>query len=211
MNKNIFGFLFIYVFLIYIVGYLLYTYAPFTRFITYIANIDLMANVLATNFPDYFKLSYNIEPESIIGYISFNIITLISLSGIFLYGLQLTLIGHSNIVSFRSMILVSIITFTLPTMLIPYITKHVKSFVHHIALNYIEGEHLEKSEETKEIKLTDEVINKIAIFISIGVAVGFIFLEGYVIENHVHKHNFSAKGRRIFGKKHDNPLENLFK
>ena len=44
-----------------------------------------------------------------------------------------------------------------------YITKKVKSFVHHIALNYIEGEHLEKSEETKEIKLTDEVINKIAI------------------------------------------------
>ena len=66
-------------------------------------------------------------------------------------------------------------------------------------------------EETKEIKLTDEVINKIAIVISIGVAVGFIFLEGYVIENHVHKHNFYAIGRRIFGKIHDNPLENLFK
>lgn len=211
MEKQIFGFIFMYFFVIYAISYYLYTYAPFTRFITYLANVDLIANVLATNFPDYFKLAYNIDPESIIGYLSFNIITLLALSGIFLYGLQLKLIGHSNTISFRSMIVVSIITFTLPTMLIPYLTKYIKKGAEHIALHYIEGEHIKQSEKTQEKLLTEQAINKISVAISIAIAVAFIFTEGYVIENLIHKHNFKAKGRRLFGDKHENPLESLFK
>ena len=83
MNKIIIGFAFIYGIVLTCIPYYLYKFSIFTNFITYIANVDLIANVLATNFPDYFKLVYNITPESIVGYISFNIITLIALSGIF--------------------------------------------------------------------------------------------------------------------------------
>ncbi len=211
MEKQIFGFIFIYIFIIYSICYYLYEYAPFTRFITYLANVDLISNVLATNFPDYFKLTYNVSPDSLIGYLSYNIITLIALSGIFLYGLQLKLVGYSDNITFRSMIVVSIVTFTLPTMLIPYLTKYFKKISENIALHYIKGEHIKYSEKTKEKVLTDETINRISIVISISIALGFIFTEGFIIENLVQKHNYSSKGRRVFGNRHENPLEFLFK
>ena len=211
INKEIIGFIFVYVIILYTIPLMLYKYAPFTRFITFLANVDLMANVLSTNHPEYFKHVYNIEPESIIGYISFNIITLISLSGIFLYGLQLKLIGFSNSTTFKSMIAVAIITFTLPTMLIPYLTKYFKTLSHHTALHYIDGEHKKKDDRTKEIKLTNKAIKHIAIVVSSLIALGFIFIEGYIIENVIHKKDFTADGRRVFGKRYKNPLESLFK
>lgn len=211
MEKQIFGFIFIYIFVIYSICHYLYKYAPFTRFITYLANVDLISNVLATNFPDYFKLAYNIGPESLIGYLSYNIITLLALSGIFLYGLQLKLIGYNDNITFRSMIVVSIVTFTLPTMLIPYLTKYIKKGAEHIALHYIEGEHIKQSEKTQEKILTDEAINRISIVISISIALGFIFTEGFIIENLLQKHIYTSKGRRVFGNRHENPLEFLFK
>lgn len=211
MEKQIFGFLFIYIVVVYSICHYLYKYAPFTRFITYLANVDLICNVLATNFPDYFKLVYNVSPESLIGYLSYNIITLLALSGIFLYGLQLKLIGYSDNITFRSMIVVSIVTFTLPTMLIPYLTKFVKKISEKIALHYIEGEHIKYSDKKKEKVLTNQTINRISIVISISIALGFIFAEGYIIENLVQKHNYTAKGRRVFGNRHENPLESLFK
>ena len=211
MEKQIFGFFFTYIIIIYSISHYLYRYAPFSRFITYIANVDLIANVLSTNFPDYFKLVYNSSPESIIGYMSFNIISLIALSGVFLYGLQLKLIGYSNIITFRSMIVVAIITYTLPTMLIPYLTKYLKKMIEYLALHYIEGEHIKQSDETQEKLLTEEAINRISVVISISIAIGFIFTEGYVIENLIQTHNYTAKGRRVFGDRHDNPLNSLFK
>jgi hypothetical protein len=211
MEKQIFGFIFIYFFAIFCVCYYLYKYSPFIRFITYLANVDLIANVLATNFPEYFKLAYNIEPDSVIGYISYNIISLIALSGIFLYGLQLKLIGYSDIITFRSMIVVSITTYTLPTMLIPYLTKYFKKLSENIALQFINLDNIRHSEKKKVTVLTDETINRISIFISISIALTFIFIEGFIIEHLVHKHNYTANGRRIFGSKHNNPLESLFK
>jgi len=211
MNEEALGFFIVYGFVICLIPYIMYHYAPFTFFITYLGNIDLICNVLVTNFPDYFKHTYNTSPESIYGYLSFNIISLISLSGIFLYGLQMKLIGHSDRVSFRSMILISIITFTLPTLLIPYLTKYTKKASKHVALKYIKGKHLTKDETTNEIKLTDEIINKITIIVSGVIALSFIIIEGVVIDNMIHKYHFSTKGRRVFGHRHDNPLENLFK
>ena len=75
MDKSIIGFIIIYGFVLTILPYFLYNHIRFTRFITYVANVDLIANVLATNHPEYFKHAYNIDSESIIGYISFNIIS----------------------------------------------------------------------------------------------------------------------------------------
>tara|TARA_X000001036_G_C20673788_1_gene803393 strand:- start:431 stop:1069 length:639 start_codon:yes stop_codon:yes gene_type:complete len=211
LNKEIIGFLFVYVIILYIIPVLLYRYVPFTRFITYLANVDLIANVLATNQPEYFKHAYNTDSESITGYISYNIITLIALSGIFLYGLQLKLIGYSNSSTFKSMIAVSIITFTLPTMLIPYLTNYFKKLSHYVALHYIDGEHKTNDEKKDEKKLTNNTIKHISIVISSLIALGFIFMEGYIIENVIHKHDFTAKGRRVFGTRYKNPLESLFK
>ena len=211
MEKVIIGYIIIYGVFLVIIPNILYKYFPFTQFITYVANVDLIANVLATNFPEYFETTYNPESHSLIGYISFNIITLFALSGIFLYGLQLKLIGHSDIVSFRSMIAVSVITFTLPTLLIPYLTKHFTKLSNHIAKHYIDGDHKTKHETEDEMILTDEAVKLIYLIVSCFIALFFIIAEGYFIEHYIQKHNYTSKGKRIFGTKHNNPLESLFK
>ena len=211
MNKIIIGFFIVYVIILYVIPHLLYKFAKFTTFITYIANVDLIANVLATNIPDYFKYTYNDQSKSLLGYLSFNILSLYSLSGIFLYGLQLKLVGHNNSTAFKSMIAVSIITFTLPTLLIPYLTRYIKKHTKHIAKNYIKGRHIEVNEENNEIKLTNEAINYISIIVSSVIALLFILLEGYYIENYIHKETSIKKGIRVFGTRHNNPLETLFK
>ena len=210
MEKIIIGFVIIYGMVITLIQNMLYKYFIFTGFITYIANVDLISNVLATNFPDYFKLTYNTNPKSIIGYISYNIITLYALSGIFLYGLQLKLMGHNDLISFRSMIAVSVITFTLPTMLIPYFTKKCTNLINYIALNHIEGDHKTKNKINNEYILTNKTSKLISVIVSSFIAISFILVEGFFIENYIHKHKYNFK-KRVFGKKRQNPLEILFK
>ena len=211
MEETIIGFVIIYGIVIIIIPHILYNYFPFTHFITYISNVDLISNVLSTNFPEYFKLTYDPNTTSMLGYISFNIITLYSLSGIFLYGLQLKLIGHNDIVSFRSMIAVSVITFTLPTLLIPYLTKQFTKIAHHIALDHIDGDHKKEDEDTNETILREDTIKIISITVSSCIAIFFILIEGYFIENYLQTHKYDTKGKRVFGNKHNNPLETLFK
>lgn len=211
MDKSILGFIIIYGIILTILPYLLYNYSRFTRFITYVANVDLIANVLATSFPKYFKNAYDTKTTSFTGYLSYNFITLYALSGIFLYGLQLKLVGYSDTVSFKSMLAVSIITFTLPTLLIPYLTHYLNILSKHIALYYIKREHKTKDEAKQEIKLTNEVIDNITIIVSIVIASLFIIVEGYIIENFIHKHDIPMKDKRVFGYKHNNPLEFMLK
>ena len=212
MNKSIIGFIIIYGSVLTIIPFLLYNYSRFTRFITYVANVDLIANVLATSFPKYFKNAYDTKTSSFTGYLSYNFITLYALSGIFLYGLQLKLVGHNNSIAFKSMIAVSIITFTLPTLLIPYLTHYLNKLSKHIATNYIKEKHKSKDETNQEIKLTDDVIDNISIIISMLIAIIFILIEGYIIENFIHRDDIiPLKGKRVFGYKHNNPLEIMFK
>jgi hypothetical protein len=109
------------------------------------------------------------------------------------------------------MIAVSIITFTLPTLLIPYLTRYIKKQAKHIAKNYIKGRHIEVNEENNEIKLTNEAIDYISIIVSSAIALLFILLEMHFIENYIHKDTITKKGVRVFGKRHNNPLESLFK
>ena len=128
-----------------------------------------------------------------------------------MYGLQLKLVGYSDAVSFKSMLAVSIITFTLPTLLIPYLTHYLNILSKHIALYYIKREHKTKDEAKQEIKLTNEVIDNITIIVSIVIASLFIIVEGYIIENFIHKHDIPMKDKRLFGYKHNNPLEFMLK
>ncbi len=211
MNKNIIGFAIVYIIILYVIPHILYKFAKFTSFITYIANVDLLANVLATNIPSYFKYTYDNESKTLLGYLSFNIISLYALSGIFLYGLQLKLVGHNNTIAFKSMIAVSIITFTLPTLLIPFLTRYIKKQTKHIATYYIKGKHVKVDETNNEIKLTDEAVDHISIIVSSVIALLFILVEGYFIEHFIHKDIISKKGLRVFGIRHNNPLETLFK
>ena len=54
-NKNdVIGFLSLYLIFVFLIPYLTFNYMSFEMFITYFANVDIIANVLSVNYPDYF-------------------------------------------------------------------------------------------------------------------------------------------------------------
>jgi len=127
--KTVIGvFVMIGIVLIYI-PYYLFVAAHKTLFLTYFANVDIVANILSINFPQYFDKIYNIDPTGISQYITYNAISLIALSGIFLHGISYKNKGeYSDISILLIMVLMSIITWTLPTQLIPYLERKTKEY-----------------------------------------------------------------------------------
>lgn len=126
--KEILGFIIIYALVLVYIPYYLYFNAHSTIFLTYFSNVDIVANILSINFPKYFSSIYNIDPTGIYQYISYNIISLVALSGIFINGLGLKNNNHSDVSILVTMIIMSIITWTLPTQLIPYLEKKFKQY-----------------------------------------------------------------------------------
>jgi hypothetical protein len=126
--KQCFGFCIIYGLVLIVIPYYLFRNSSMAIFLTYFANVDIVANNLVINFPSYFSHIYNIKPVSAFDYISYNIISLFALSGIFIYGIY-----HKNNTNLSdldilfAMIVMSIITWTLPTNLIPYIFTKIKN------------------------------------------------------------------------------------
>lgn len=121
------GFLIIYGLVLIVIPYYLYRNSSFAIFLTYFANVDIIANNLVISYPSYFSHIYNIKPSSVFDYFSYNIITLVALSGIFMYGLDHknnTTLSDVNILF--SMVIMSIITWTLPTNLLPYLFNKFK-------------------------------------------------------------------------------------
>lgn len=145
-KKEIKGFLILYVLIILIIPYFLRRYTPFALFATYFANIDIIANILSLNFPAYFHHFYDpIHRHSIGQYLSFNLISIISLSGIFLVGLRH---DSKNIEEkIAIMIIMSIITWTLPTEGLPLLNKKADEYL--IDLGYLKDKDKEKNKETK--------------------------------------------------------------
>lgn len=126
--KETLGFIIIYFIVICFISYYLYYNAHSTLFLTYFSNVDIVANILSINFPSYFSSIYNIDPKTIFQYISYNIISIVALSGIFINGLGLKNENHSDMSILVSMIIMSIITWTLPTQLIPYLENKFKEY-----------------------------------------------------------------------------------
>ena len=59
-----------------------------SRYLLPISNVDIVANLLAINFPDYFIKWYSVYNDSLRGYLSFNIAGVVALAGIFTFGLN---------------------------------------------------------------------------------------------------------------------------
>lgn len=126
--KKIIGFLITYVIVLFYIPYYLYFNASDTVFITYFANVDIVANILSVNFPEYFKAFYDIEPSTVLHYISFNVIGIVALTGIFTHGISLkNKKRYSDISILITLIIMSVVTWTLPTQLIPYMVSQVKT------------------------------------------------------------------------------------
>jgi hypothetical protein len=170
MNKPFIGFIFTYVIVLFYIPYYLYFYAHNTLFLTYFANVDIVTNILSINFPDFFKNVYDINPTNIHQYISYNIISIVALSGIFIHGISLKNNNiYSDISILITLIIMSIITWTLPTQLIPYLVKYIKN----------------------TYKINDTSYD---VIITTIISLFFIFLEGILIhlivdKNILFKHN----------------------
>ena len=121
------GFMLLYILVIFVVPYILFHHASFEVFVTYFANVDIVANLLAINFPDYFIKWYSVYNDTLRGYISFNTISVIALSGIFYFGL--TARGRTRRERWAIMIIMSIVTWTLPTLGIPYMNNRIEQFL----------------------------------------------------------------------------------
>lgn len=127
--KNAVGFIVIYVFVLVVIPRHIYNNFDIAIFLTYFANVDIIANNLAINFPSYFDEIYDIHPKTIFENISYNIISLVALSGIFIYGLNSK--NNSNLSDVDilvAMVIMSIVTWTMPTQLIPYLFDNVKKW-----------------------------------------------------------------------------------
>lgn len=127
--KNAVGFIVIYVFVLVVIPRHIYNNFDIAIFLTYFANVDIIANNLAINFPSYFNEIYDIHPKTIFENISYNIISLVALSGIFIYGLNSK--NNSNLSDVDilvAMVIMSIVTWTMPTQLIPYLFDNVKKW-----------------------------------------------------------------------------------
>jgi hypothetical protein len=132
-RNDIIGFLILYIIFVFIIPYLLFHHASFKLFVTYFANVDIIANILAVNYPDYFIKWYSFFNVSLRGYLSFNIISIVALSGIFYFGIKD--IKRSPYERLAIMIIMSIVTWTLPTLGIPYINNKIEEFLQKININ----------------------------------------------------------------------------
>ena len=127
--KNAVGFIVIYVFVLVVIPRHIYNKFDIAIFLTYFANVDIIANNLAINFPSYFNEIYDIHPKTIFENISYNIISLVALSGIFIYGLtSKNNTNLSDVDILVAMVIMSIVTWTMPTQLIPYLFDNVKKW-----------------------------------------------------------------------------------
>ena len=148
IKKSILGFVILFIFVILVVPYYLRKYAPFAIFVTYFANIDIIANILAINFPAHFHHFYDPINQTTIGqYLSYNLISIIALSGIFFVGLHDDKVNKEE--RFAVMIIMSIITWTLPTQGLPYLNTKIDNYLNK------EGE---LSEDNKRLKVLITVI-----------------------------------------------------
>ena len=155
MIKTLGGFVTLYGIILSLIPYYLYNNANYSIFLTYFANVDIVCNVLAINYPHIFKQFYNPDFKTFPGFLSFNAISLTALSGIFIHGIYYCSKNVNKHKILMSLMAMAIITFTLPTHGIPYLTK--------LTLD------------------TDRHLKEYEIEITTAISLSFIILEWFII------------------------------
>tara|TARA_B100001059_G_C17729749_1_gene525540 strand:- start:273 stop:851 length:579 start_codon:yes stop_codon:yes gene_type:complete len=172
--NRLIGFIVLYVFLIGLLFPFLFYNIPFWAFTIYVCNIDQIALALSVSFPHYFDYLYNDESDDLWTDISFHIIKLIALTGIFMYGLQMKLVGRKDIIVLEGMITIAIITYTMPEYLMPRLTNIL----------------------TKNIPS-----NKYStIMVSSIIIVLFIVLESIFLNYYINTRSIDSRGKQLFHK-----------
>ena len=170
--KRLIGFVIVYVFFICMLISFLFYNIPFWAFTIYVCNIDQIALALSVSFPEYFDYLYNDDSDDLWTDISFHIIKLVSLTGIFLYGLQMKKKGRKDIIVLEGMITIAIITYTMPEYLMPRLTNILTKYIH-------------------DIKYSNIVVSTIII-------VFFILLESIILKYYINTRSINVEGKRLF-------------
>ena len=170
--KRLIGFVVVYVFFICMLIPFLFYNIPFWAFTIYVCNIDQIALALSVSFPEYFDYLYNDDSDDLWTDISFHIIKLVSLTGIFLYGLQMKKKGRKDIIVLEGMITIAIITYTMPEYLMPRLTNILTKYIH-------------------DIKYSNIVVSTIIILF-------FILLESIFLKYYINTRSINVEGKRLF-------------
>ena len=170
--KRLIGFVVVYVFFICMLIPFLFYNIPFWAFTIYVCNIDQIALALSVSFPEYFDYLYNDDSDDLWTDISFHIIKLVSLTGIFLYGLQMKKKGRKDIIVLEGMIAIAIITYTMPEYLMPRLTNILTKYIH-------------------DIKYSNIVVSTIIILF-------FILLESIFLKYYINTRSINVEGKRLF-------------
>lgn len=165
-NKNdIYGFILYVVIFLMIIPYSLYTAAP-VFIMYYMANVDIIANILTTiKHPNIFRSLYLSEPSSIIQYISVIGINYVALVSLFYIVIRL----HEKIKTTKAIsvaAVMTLITFLLPTYILPIFIEKIEGW-------------LEGTDLRKKMRVA------IAYIIGLSGALFFIFVEKEIIENFI--------------------------
>lgn len=172
MIQSLLGFLIIYGFIVSTAPYLFYKFTVYSIFITYLANVDIVSNILSINYPSFFKYYYNPNHTTFGEFISYSVISHIALMGIFIHGIKSCKTKKSDIVVLSTMVVMSIITYTLPTKGIPYITKRI----------------LERYPKVKKYEL--ELTSLVSAFF---ILIEWIIIHTFIINSKHLKFNFTFK------------------
>jgi uncharacterized membrane protein YozB (DUF420 family) len=126
------GFIFFYGIVVYGGLRALYSFGSFSLFMVFLANIDMVGEILAYSIPSVFAQVYDPDQKTLLSFVSFNLVCIIAISGVLLNGLIHFTHGKLKIhEAYLAMAISYLVTFLLPTPLIPDAQNFSESFVNN--------------------------------------------------------------------------------
>lgn len=126
------GFIFFYGVVVYGGLRALYSFGSFSLFMVFLANVDMVGEILAYSIPSVFGQVYDPDQKTLLSFVSFNLVCIIAISGVLLNGLIHFTHGKLKIhEAYLAMAISYLVTFLLPTPLIPDAQNFSESFVNN--------------------------------------------------------------------------------
>lgn len=126
------GFIFFYGVVVYGGLRALYSFGSFSLFMVFLANMDMVGEILAYSIPSVFGQVYDPDQKTPLSFVSFNLVCIIAISGVLLNGLIHFTHGKLKIhEAYLAMAISYLVTFLLPTPLIPDAQNFSESFVNN--------------------------------------------------------------------------------
>lgn len=157
---------FVYGIIIFAGSYYVYTNFPFSVFVAYFANVDLISRALTHAFPEVFDDIWARDADNITEYLSTRIIDLVALSGVFIHGIFVKRYV-SDLQAILTMVALAFVTFTFPEEGYHRVVGWFDSLIENIPTTH------------GELKKYDKYIQKGMYLV---VAFLFIVIEYYIIE-----------------------------